>query len=110
MGGTRRDVLTGGNGADTFLFRMGDDLDTITDFTFGAGGDTLMFSGNNAVSSMANLTFTQNGENLYLRYGVNSTVILLGHTLADVNAANFGFDPTGQVTASAYFADGFILT
>jgi hypothetical protein len=102
-------VITGGNGADTFLLRMGDDLDTIKDFTFGLDGDTLIFSGNAAVSSIANLTFTQNGEDLYVRYGVNSTVILQGHTLADVDAANFTFDPTGQATASAYFADGFIF-
>ncbi len=108
VGGTRRDVMSGGAGADTFLLRMGDDLDTISDFTFGVGGDTLIFSGNVAVTSTANLTFTQNGEDLYVRYGSNSTVILQGVALAEINAENFSFDPAGNVTNAAYFADGFI--
>jgi RTX calcium-binding nonapeptide repeat (4 copies) len=102
VGGTRRDVMTGGTGADTFLLRMGDDLDRITDFTFGTGGDSLIFSGNAAVTSMANLTFTQNGADLYVRYGSNSTVILTGHTLADVDTTNFIFDSAGQQTLDAY--------
>lgn len=105
VGGTRKDTMTGGDGADTFLLRMGDDLDTITDFTFGVDGDTIIFSGNAAVTSMANLTFTQNGANLYVRYGSNSTVILAGHTLADVDAANFAFDPSGAQTLAAYNGD-----
>ncbi len=105
VGGTRKDTLTGGEGSDTFLLRMGDDLDTITDFTFGVDGDTIIFSGNAAVTSMANLTFTQNGVDLYVRYGSNSTVILAGHTLADVDAANFAFDPGGVQTLPAYNGD-----
>jgi hypothetical protein len=105
VGGTRKDTMTGGEGSDTFLLRMGDDLDTITDFTFGVDGDTIIFSGNAAVTSMANLTFTQNGADLYVRYGSNSTVILAGHTLADVDAANFAFDPGGAQTLATYNGD-----
>ena len=105
VGGTRKDTMTGGDGADTFLMRMGDDLDTITDFTFGVDGDTIIFSGNPAVTSMSNLTFTQTGADLYVRYGSNSTVILAGHTLAEVDATNFAFDPSGQQTLAAYNGD-----
>lgn len=105
VGGTRKDTMTGGEGADTFLLRMGDDLDTITDFTFGVGGDTIIFSGNAGVTSLANLTFTQNGADLYIRYGSNSTVILAGHALADVDATNFAFDPGGVQTLAAYNGD-----
>jgi hypothetical protein len=105
VGGTRKDTMNGGDGSDTFLLRMGDDLDTITDFTFGLDGDTIIFSGNAAVTSMANLTFTQNGADLYVRYGSNSTVILAGHTLADVDASNFAFDPGGAQTLAAYNGD-----
>ena len=105
VGGLKRDILTGGAGHDTFLFKMGDDLDKITDFTFGVGGDTIVFAGNTKVTSMANLVFTQNGADLYIKYGVNSTVILQNHTLADVNAANFEFDPTGTHTAAAWNGD-----
>lgn len=109
VGGTRKDTLTGGSGSDTFLLRMGDDLDTITDFTFGAGGDMIIFSGNAAVANASSLVFTQNGSDLYVRYGSNSTVILKDHTLADVDISNFAFDPSGAATSSAYNGIGFIL-
>jgi Ca2+-binding RTX toxin-like protein len=105
VGGLKRDVLTGGAGHDTFLFKMGDDLDKITDFTFGAGGDTIIFAGNSAVRSMADLKFTQNGADLYVKYGVNSTVILQNHTQADVNASNFEFDPSGAHWLPAWNGD-----
>jgi Ca2+-binding RTX toxin-like protein len=105
VGGLKRDVLTGGAGHDTFLFKMGDDLDKITDFTFGVNGDSIIFAGNARVTSMANLVFTQNGADLYIKYGVNSTVILQNHTLADIDASNFIFDPTGTNTAAAWIGD-----
>jgi Ca2+-binding RTX toxin-like protein len=108
VGGLKRDVLTGGTGSDTFLFKLGDDLDKITDFAFGTNGDTIIFSGNPAVTSMGNLKFTQTGADLSIKYGVNSTVILQNHTLADVNALNFQFDPTGTHTLPAWNGD-FIL-
>jgi Ca2+-binding RTX toxin-like protein len=108
VGGLKRDVLTGGAGHDTFLFKMGDDLDKIVDFIFGAGGDTIIFAGNSALQSMANLKFTQNGADLYIKYGVNSTVILQNHTVADVNASNFEFDSSGVQSLPAWNGD-FIL-
>ena len=109
VGGTRKDMMTGGSGSDTFLLRMGDDLDTITDFSFGVDGDTLIFSGNMAMASAGDLTFTENGGDLYVRYGSNSTVILKDHSLADVDADNFHFDPSGLQTASAYSGEDYIL-
>ena len=108
VGGLKRDVLTGGSGHDTFLLRKGDDLDKITDFTFGVDGDTIIFAGNSKVTSMANLVFTQTGADLYVKYGVNSTVILLNHTLADVDASNFSFDSSGVNSLPAWNGD-FIL-
>jgi Ca2+-binding RTX toxin-like protein len=108
VGGLGKDVLTGGAGHDTFLLRVGDNLDRITDFAFGIGGDTLLIGGNAAVHSIADLKFTQQGADLYVRYGLNSTVILVNHTLADVQAANFEFDSTGQITLAAWNGD-FIL-
>jgi Ca2+-binding RTX toxin-like protein len=108
VGGLGRDVLTGGAGQDTFLFRVGDNLDRITDFTFGATGDTLLIANNPGVHSMADLTFTQKGADLYVRYGLNSTVILSNHTAADVQAGNFAFDSSGQQTLAAWHGD-FIL-
>jgi Ca2+-binding RTX toxin-like protein len=102
VGGLKRDAMTGGAGSDTFMLRMGDDLDKITDFTFGVGGDTLIFSGNPVVTSIANLKFTQIGADLGIKYGVNSTVILLNHNMADVQAANFEFDSSGKTYAAAW--------
>ncbi|MGI9355576.1 MAG: calcium-binding protein [Rhizobiaceae bacterium] len=95
IGGTRRDTMTGGDGADTFLLVMGDDLDRITDFTFGIGGDTLIFSGNSAVEEADDLTITQDGDDARIRYGSNSTVVLEGVLVIDIDEANFQFDPNG---------------
>ena len=108
VGGLKRDVLTGNAGHDTFLFKVGDDLDKITDFTFGPGGDTIIFAANAKLTSLANLTFTQNGNDLYVKYGVNSTVILQNHTLSDITAANIEFDYTGTQTLPAWNGD-FVL-
>jgi Ca2+-binding RTX toxin-like protein len=108
VGGLKRDVLTGGAGHDTFLFKMGDDLDKITDFTFGAGGDTIIFSGNALVHGMADLKMTQIGNDLSIKYGVNSTVILLNHSVTEVNASNFEFDASGSHYLPAWNGD-FIL-
>lgn len=54
---------------------------------------------------MADLVFTQVGANLNVKYGLNNTVVLLNHTFADVQEANFSFDPSGQATAAAWSED-----
>ena len=107
VGGARKDTLTGGEGADTFLFRMGDDLDTVTDFQFGPGGDTLIFANNPSVTDFSDLTITQSGNNVRIRYGSNSTIVLNDHIVADVDATNIQYDPTGTLTAHDYFGIDF---
>ncbi|MGI9365509.1 MAG: hypothetical protein ACR2O8_10030 [Rhizobiaceae bacterium] len=102
IGGTRRDVMTGGEGSDTFLLKHGDDLDTITDFEFGVSGDAIIFSNNPAVEDFSDLSITESGEDIRVRYGSNSTVILKDTELADVNAANFEFDPLGLISSEDY--------
>lgn len=109
VGGLGKDILTGGIGQDTFLLKQGDNLDRITDFAFGANGDTIIFAGNPALHDVSGLVFTQNGADLYVRYGSNATVILSGHTLADVTAANFQYDPTGTITQAAYAGDFHLI-
>ncbi|QHG20453.1 tandem-95 repeat protein (plasmid) [Nostoc sp. ATCC 53789] len=76
-GGKGNDILTGVAGNDTFVFRLGDGNDTITDFAgIGIGSnpsatvitqlDTLQFIGSGLTAR--NLQLTQNGNNLELTF------------------------------------------
>ncbi len=96
VGGLNKDTMTGGAGSDLFLFRQGDNYDTIRDFAAGSGGDRIVVSGAAMVDDFGDLSFTQTGADLYVRYGANSTVILQNHTVADLTAENFVFDPAGS--------------
>ena len=96
IGGLNKDVMTGGGGSDLFLFRVGDNYDTIKDFAAGAGGDKIVISGSVAVHDFSNVTITQNGANVDVRYGANSTIILENHTVGEISAQNFVFDPAGS--------------
>lgn len=96
VGGLRRDILTGGENTDLFIFKMGDDLDRITDFEFGPNGDLFVVMGNVGVTEFSDLAITQDGDDVRVRYGSNSTVILEDVSLEDVVSENFIFDPYSQ--------------
>lgn len=104
IGGTRKDLMTGGGGSDTFLLVMGDDLDTITDFSFadGISGDMIIFSNNPSVTSVDDLTITADGDDVRIRYGSNSTVILKDTSLSDIDASHFQFDPDGLISSDDF--------
>lgn len=104
IGGTRKDLMTGGGGSDTFLLVMGDDLDTITDFSFadGISGDTIIFSNNPNVTSADDLTITADGDDVRIRYGSNSTVILKDTSLSDIDASHFQFDPDDLISSDDF--------
>ncbi|NRB29142.1 MAG: hypothetical protein HRU27_00950 [Rhizobiaceae bacterium] len=105
IGGTRKDLMTGGGGSDTFLLVMGDDLDTITDFSFsndGISGDTIIFSNNPNVTTADDLTITADGNDVRIRYGSNSTVILKDTSLDDIDASHFQFDPAGLISSDDF--------
>ena len=108
VGGDNKDTLTGHAGADTFVFYLGTNYDHVTDFQLGPGGDTLVFAGNPAVTSFSDLQLTQNGSDAYIKFGGNSTVILEGHDISELNGNNMIFDPDGHVWAPVYFGSDFI--
>ncbi|WP_345940571.1 cadherin-like domain-containing protein [Nostoc sp. UIC 10630] len=95
-GGKGNDILTGNGGNDTFVFRLGDGNDTITDFAgIGIGSnpsatvinqlDTLQFVGSGLTAR--NLQLTQNGENLELTFAdvVSSKVTLQNFQLENLD-------------------------
>jgi Ca2+-binding RTX toxin-like protein len=82
-GGDGNDVLTGGPGSDVFLFRVGDDRDTITTFTQGA--DMLQVSG---MTALTPFTVVQEGADTILT--VKGIEIVLQNTLvAQMTIADF---------------------
>ena len=72
VGGTGNDTLNGGGDNDTYIYNLGDGLDTITD---SAGNNKIVFGEGIARS---NLSFTQIGNNLliYLNGDKNQGVVI----------------------------------
>jgi len=95
VGGLNKDTLTGGAGSDVFLFRVGDNYDTITDLEVGPGGDRIVLSGTASLDAFSDLTLTQSGADVTVRYGANATLIIKDHTVAELTLEMFIFDPTG---------------
>jgi Ca2+-binding RTX toxin-like protein len=82
-GGDGNDVLTGGPGSDVFLFRVGDDRDTIT--TFSQGADLLQVSGMTAATVW---TATQDGTSTVIDIkGIQ--IVLENTTVAQMTLADF---------------------
>ncbi len=107
VGGTMADQLTGNAGSDTFLFWLGDSLDTITDMEFGVGGDTIVIANNAAIDSFDDLYFYTLDDVVHLRYGSNSTIVLEGIEITDIDATNFSFDADGTLTDELYYGSDF---
>src|SRR3989441_3647110 len=98
VGGQGNDILTGGAGNDTYLFNLGDGVDTIHDTAAPGEGNLIQFG---AGITAANLNFTQDqtAHTLTIAYDGTGDAI----HLAD-------FDPTGAngslVVSTLMFADG----
>ncbi|MCC6779372.1 MAG: M10 family metallopeptidase C-terminal domain-containing protein [Hyphomicrobiales bacterium] len=89
-GGTGNDLLTGGAGNDTFVFNLGDGLDTITDFD--PVNDTLDLHGYAAVgatdfTSLMALA-TQVGNNTVLTFDANNVITLQNVQLSQLGAGD----------------------
>ncbi|MBW6416186.1 S8 family serine peptidase [Celeribacter sp. PS-C1] len=77
------DRMYGGSGADTFVFELGDDTDTIYDFST-AEGDVLEFSSTLASSAEDALSYaTVSGGNVIFDFGNGDVLIVEG--ISDTN-------------------------
>lgn len=81
-GGLGNDVLIGGTGADTFVHKAGEGMDTIVNFT--TGTDTLRLF-NSGLTSFAQIKqhMVQMGSNVVIRLGTNDSVTLVNHNISD---------------------------
>ena len=78
---TGNNSLTGGGGADTFLFQTGSAADTITDFT-SSQGDTIDATAYHDVAHIVTLS----GTSVIIDFGGGNRVTVLHATVADVTA------------------------
>ena len=85
----RDDTLTGGDGADTFVFGPDSGADTITDFT--AGADKIDLSAFTNITSLGDLRGFQAGDDAVIFLGFNGggSITLLGVQLGDLSASDF---------------------
>jgi Ca2+-binding RTX toxin-like protein len=85
------DVLTGGKGADMFVFKTGFGADTVTDF--GNGGDRIDLSDLNGVTNFSDLMqhhVKVSGDDLLIQAG-SDTLTLLNTEKFDLDASDFLF-------------------
>ena len=90
VGGHGTDTLTGGIGTDRFQFRLGDGLDSITDFE--AGTDTIDLHGY-GIMSFADLIahMAQDGDDVVITLDAENSITLDHVTLGNLSAADFLF-------------------
>lgn len=88
--GYGNDTGHGGSGADTFIFDGSFSDDTLDDFD-ASQGDKIHITAATAYSqiSLANI-LTDDGPAVLVSFGSNS-ITILGHTAAEMHAADFGF-------------------
>ena len=85
-GGSGDDVLTGGLGADQFLFRSTSGDDILTDFQDGTDRIRIL----SGAASFNGLTLTTEGENVRVSFG-SVSILIETITTDDLSAADFLF-------------------
>lgn len=94
-GGAGKDMLTGGGGVDTFVFRKGYGVDTITDFNaVGKSHDILDLTGVSAITSFKDLKenhLSVSGDKVIIDATGGDKIILEGVKLADLDKGDFLF-------------------
>jgi Ca2+-binding RTX toxin-like protein len=98
------DTLTGGPGADTYVYRTGDGTDTITDFNI-AEGDRIDLTGVAGVHDISDLLITQDGANTVITLG--SGLVLKNVDKETLTPAQFLFSqaPNDIVLSNASIAE-----
>ncbi|TPG37695.1 glycosyl hydrolase family protein, partial [Roseomonas nepalensis] len=107
-GGAGNDVLTGGAGADRFLFERGAGRDVVTDFQPGVdkiviGGGFTAFTSFAAVQA----ALRQDGADAVLELGNGDAAILRGVSAAALTATDFRLPAASLTTLHMTFADEF---
>ncbi len=103
-GGLGNDYLDGGQGADTYLFTLGDGGDTLADGGYDSSVDALTFSGAGLTSTNAIVTRVGTSNDLQIAFGggLSDSVLLKDQTYSSF-ASNYGIE---RVT----FSDGVVWT
>lgn len=91
-GGKGADMLTGGLDADRFVFRTGNGIDTVTDFT--KGMDYIDVDGVKGYGSFADLAshITQHGANTWIDFDSGQRLVLDHVTATTLTADDFEFN------------------
>jgi serralysin len=93
------DTMTGGAGADVFVFHSGYGCDIITDFSVGFDDlDLTTLAGFDTLAEVLAVG-VQSGANAVLSFGFNLSVTLQNVTLGSLSATNFLFDAITRVVA-----------
>ena len=95
-GGAGNDWLYGGNDNDTFVFRAGSGLDTVTDFGQAGDHDVIRFEGGPFASFdalAASGAMTQSGADVIIALNAADQITLSNVTLSDLDAGDFLFVP-----------------
>src|SRR5258708_6666603 len=84
-------TLTGGLGADTFVYSSGGGVDTATDFN-GAAGDRIDLSGLDSVLTLGDVLALASGTtDTLIDFGAGNSLTLSGVAPGSLTAANFIF-------------------
>ena len=103
-GGLGNDSLNGGAGVDSFGYdEVVDEADVISGFTL----NEVIYIFGSTVTDFTSLQTLGNdaGSNVIFDFGGGNTLTIVGHNLADLNAANFNFSgtpPAAQPLADPY--------